>query len=161
MKLYEYNGAEFSEEDVIAAAEEKGLSTDEYIKKYNIKPIGSGEPGKKKPVAEKGAPATGKTQSTASKPATTSSVSKKVNPWETAEQAKKREATFGVGAIVKTPKKTEQSLGPGTEYNSQGYLVPKEKELSVWEKLKTAASELFQDDETDTNGKLIYDDQNR
>jgi hypothetical protein len=55
MKLYEYNGAEFSEEDVIAAAKEKGLSTDEYIKKYNIKPIGEGEPGKKKPVAAKGA----------------------------------------------------------------------------------------------------------
>jgi hypothetical protein len=77
MKLYEYNGAEFSEEDVIAAAKEKGLSADEYIKKYNIKPLGEGEPGKKKPAAAKGAPVAGKTQGTASKPATTSSASKK------------------------------------------------------------------------------------
>jgi hypothetical protein len=77
MKLYEYNGAEFSEEDVIAAAKEKGLSTDEYIKKYNIKPLGEGEPGKKKPAAAKGAPVAGKTQGTASKPVVISSASKK------------------------------------------------------------------------------------
>jgi hypothetical protein len=108
MKLYKSTeGYEYTEDEVLTAAKESNMSIDDYIVEFDMTPAEEGEPGKKKPVAGKGAAATGKTKGTASKPATTSSGSKKVNPWETAEQAKKREATFGVGAIVKTPKQAK------------------------------------------------------
>ena len=108
MRLYKSTeGYEYTEDEILEAAAESDMSIDDYVAEFKMTLAGEGEPGKKKPVAKKGAVATGKTKGTASKPATTSSGSKKVNPWETAEQAKKREATFGVGAIVKTQVKNK------------------------------------------------------
>ena len=63
MPIYTYNGATFSEEDVIAKAEEKGLDLDSYINKFGIKKEEdqvTEEPGKPKPVAKKDAVATAK-----------------------------------------------------------------------------------------------------
>lgn len=108
MKLYKSTeGYEYTEDEVLAAAGESNMSIDDYIVEFEMTPVSEGEPGKKQPAAKKDAVAAGKKKGTVSKPVTTSSASKKVNPWETAEQAKKREATFGVGAIVKTPKQTK------------------------------------------------------
>jgi hypothetical protein len=84
MKLYKSaEGYEYTEDEVLAAAKESNMSIDDYVVEFDMTPAEEGEPGKKKPVAGKGAAATGKTKGTASKPATTSSGSKKVNPWET------------------------------------------------------------------------------
>ena len=90
MRLYKSTeGYEYTEDEILEAAAESDMSIDDYVAEFKMTLAGEGEPGKKKPVAKKGAVATGKTKGTASKPATTSSGSKKVNPWETAEQAKK------------------------------------------------------------------------
>ena len=76
MPIYTYNGATFSEEDVIAKAEEKGLDLDSYINKFGIKKEEdqvTEEPGKPKPVAKKDAVATAKsTVSKSVKPSTVS-----------------------------------------------------------------------------------------
>jgi len=81
MPIYTYNGATFSEEDVIAKAEEKGLDLDSYINKFGIKKEEdqiTEKPGKPKPVAKKDAVATAK--STVSKSEEPSLVSP-VNPF--------------------------------------------------------------------------------
>jgi len=55
MPIYTYNGATFSEEDVIAKAEEKGLDLESYINKFGIKKEEdqiTEKPGKPKPVAK-------------------------------------------------------------------------------------------------------------
>ena len=78
MPIYTYNGAEFSEEDVIAKAEEKGMDLESYINKFGIKRTEDKAPGKPKPVVKKDAVATAKNM--ASKSAEPSSVSP-VNPF--------------------------------------------------------------------------------
>lgn len=65
MPIYIYNGAEFSEEDVIAKAEEKGLDLNSYINKFGIKRKEDKVPGKTKTAVKKDAVAAVK--STASK----------------------------------------------------------------------------------------------
>jgi hypothetical protein len=71
MSIYTYNGLEFSEEDVIAKAEEKGLDLDSYINEFGIKRKEDKVPGKPKPAVKKGAVAAVK--STVSKSVNTSS----------------------------------------------------------------------------------------
>ena len=73
MSIYTYNGAEFSEEDVIAKAKEKGMDLNSYINKFGIEKVDDG-PGKKKPVVVGDATVAG-TKNTASKSAKPSSVS--------------------------------------------------------------------------------------
>jgi hypothetical protein len=63
MPIYTYNGAMFTEEEVISKAEAKGLDLEAYINKFGITKEEDEtveEPGKPKPVAKKGAPATAK-----------------------------------------------------------------------------------------------------
>jgi hypothetical protein len=71
MSIYTYNGLEFSEEDVIAKAKEKGLDLDSYINEFGIKRKEDKAPGKPKPAVKKSAVAAVK--STASKSVNTSS----------------------------------------------------------------------------------------
>ena len=73
MSIYTYNGAEFSEEDVIAKAKEKGMDLNSYINKFGIEKVDDG-PGKKKPVVVGDATVAG-TKNTASKSAKSSSAS--------------------------------------------------------------------------------------
>lgn len=80
MPIYIYKGAEFSEEDVIAKAEEKGMDLDSYINKFGIERVDDKKPGKPKTVVKEDAVATAK--STASKSVTPSSVSSN-NPFGT------------------------------------------------------------------------------
>jgi hypothetical protein len=74
MSIYTYNGAEFSEEDVIAKAKEKGMDLNSYINKFGIEKIDDNGPGKKKPVVVGDATVAG-TKNMASKSAKPSSVS--------------------------------------------------------------------------------------
>jgi hypothetical protein len=53
MSIYTYNGLEFSEEDVIAKAEEKGLDLDSYINEFGIKRKEDKAPGKPKTAVKK------------------------------------------------------------------------------------------------------------
>jgi hypothetical protein len=81
MPIYTYNGATFTEEEVINKAKAKGLDLEAYINKFGIKKEEdkiAEEPGKPKPVAKKDAPATVK--STASKSVKPSSASR-TNLW--------------------------------------------------------------------------------
>jgi hypothetical protein len=73
MSTYIYNGIEYSEEDVIAAAKQKNMDLDSYINEFGIKQANQEGPGKKKPVAVASAPAAGKSME--SKSAKPSSVS--------------------------------------------------------------------------------------
>jgi hypothetical protein len=66
MSIYTYNGAEFSEEDVIAKAKEKGMDLDSYINKFGIEKSDAEGPGKKKPAVVKDVAVAGK-KNTASK----------------------------------------------------------------------------------------------
>jgi hypothetical protein len=95
MKLYKSTeGYEYTEDEVLTAAKESNMSIDDYIVEFDMTPAEEGEPGKKKPVAEKGAPATGKAKSTASKPATTSSASRKKLFKEEAQPRTQADGTF-------------------------------------------------------------------
>jgi hypothetical protein len=71
MPKYNYNGVDFSEEEVLSKAKEKGLDIDTYINKFGIKRIEDTSaiepPGKPKPAVKKGAVTAGKPKSTASK----------------------------------------------------------------------------------------------
>jgi hypothetical protein len=79
MPIYNYNGVDFTEEEVLSKAEEKGLDIDTYINKFGIKRIEDEPtiepPGKPKPAVKKGAVTAGKPKSTASKSVKPSSVS--------------------------------------------------------------------------------------
>ena len=79
MPIYNYNGVDFSEEEVLSKAKEKGLDIDTYINKFGIERIEDEPaiepPGKPKPAVKKGAVTAGKPKSTASKSGTPSSVS--------------------------------------------------------------------------------------
>jgi hypothetical protein len=66
MSIYTYNGAEFSEDDVIAKAKEKGMDLDSYINKFGIERIDTEGPGKKKPAVVEDVAVAGK-KNTASK----------------------------------------------------------------------------------------------
>jgi hypothetical protein len=54
--------------------------------------------------------------------------------------------------------KKQKSAQAPYEYNEQGYFVPKEEELSTWDKLKGYASELFESKDA-PDGQLTYYDQ--
>jgi hypothetical protein len=79
MPIYNYNGVDFSEEEVLSKAQEKGLDINTYINKFGIKRIEDETtiepPGKPKPAVKKGAVTAGKPKSTASKSVKPSSVS--------------------------------------------------------------------------------------
>ena len=68
MSIYTYNGLEFSEEDVIAKAEEKGLDLDSYINEFGIKRKEDKVPGKPKPAVKKSAVAAVKSTASKSEP---------------------------------------------------------------------------------------------
>ena len=74
MSIYTYNGAEFSEDDVIAKAKEKGMDLDSYINKFGIERIDTEGPGKKKPAVVEDVAVAGK-KNTASKSVKPSSAS--------------------------------------------------------------------------------------
>jgi hypothetical protein len=78
MPIYIYNGVEFSEEEVIAKAQEKGMDLESYLNKFGIEIVKDKVPGKPKPVVKKDAVATAK--NTAFKSEEPSSVSP-VNPF--------------------------------------------------------------------------------
>jgi len=157
MPIYTYNGAEFSEEDVIAKAEEKGMDLESYINKFGIKRTEDKVPGKPNPVVKKDAVATAK--NTASKSAKPSSVSP-VNPFG----KPKTIDPLGLQKFKETPApkpaKATKPVGQGYKYDSRGYLVPKDtKEPSLWDDAKEFARSLFPDSEEDNNGKLTYYEQ--
>ena len=105
MKLYKSTeGYEYTEDEVLTAAKESNMSIDDYIVEFGITPSTQGEPGKKKPVAEKGAPATGKAKSTASKPAPTSSASRKKLFKEEAQPQTQADGTFVAKPKILKPK---------------------------------------------------------
>ena len=67
---------------------------------------------------------------------------------------------LGISNLTKpkaTVKKQKTAQTP-YEYNEQGYFVPKEEELSTWDKLKGYASELFESKDS-PDGQLTYYDQ--
>lgn len=105
MKLYKSTeGYEYTEDEVLTAAKESNMSIDDYIVEFDITPTEEGEPGKKKPVAEKGAPATGKAKSTVSKPAPTSSASRKKLFKEEVQPQTQTDGTFVAKPKILKPK---------------------------------------------------------
>jgi hypothetical protein len=105
MKLYKSTeGYEYTEDEILAAAKESNMSLDDYIAEFKMTPIGQGEPGKKKPVAKKGAVATGKTKGTASKPATISSASRKKLFKEEVQPQTQTDGTFVAKPKILKPK---------------------------------------------------------
>ena len=156
MPIYTYNGATFTEEEVISKAEAKGLDLEAYINKFGIKKEEdkiTEEPGKPKPVAKKDAPATVK--STASKSVKPSSASR-TSIWG----EDKSQPEFVTKLQDTTQTKAAPIAKPGYKYDSRGYLVPKTvKEPSLWDDTVDFAKNLFADKTPDTDGRLSYYDQ--
>jgi hypothetical protein len=134
MSIYTYNGAEFSEEDVIAKAKEKGMDLDSYINKFGIEKTDAEGPGKKKPVVAKGATVAG-TKNTASKSAKPSSVSQD-NPFGKVKIFDPLNITKNAldnAQIAKNPskpvsvKKPSSTIKPYSEYKNE-YEENKQKE---------------------------------
>jgi hypothetical protein len=133
MKLYKSTeGYEYTEDEVLTAAKESDMSLDDYVAEFGITPSTQGEPGKKKPVAVKGAPVTGKVKSTESKQAPISSVSKK-KLWTNTPQP-------SFGDIVTGQKFDFKTEGQSEEYKKQQKALKtkktKSKPINVVEKPK-------------------------
>jgi len=121
MSIYTYNGAEFSEEDVIAKAKEKGMDLDSYIDKFGIERVSDGGPGKKKPVVVGDATVAG-TKNTASKLAKPSSVSQdnpfgKVKIFDPLNITKNALDNAKMQATKKTPASFDQSKSNYTKFD--------------------------------------------
>lgn len=157
MSIYTYNGLEFSEEDVIAKAEEKGLDLDSYINEFGIKRKEDKVPGKPKPAVKKGAVAAVK--STVSKSASPSLDSLN-NPFGKVKQIDPLGIQKLQEAVPQKPAKAIKPTGQAYKYDSRGYLVPKDtKEPSLWDDAIDFAKNLFPDSEENSNGKLTYYEQ--
>ena len=157
MSIYTYNGLEFSEEDVIAKAEEKGLDLDSYINEFGIKRKEGKVPGKPKPAVKKGAVAAVK--STVSKSVNTSLGSLN-NPFGKVKQIDPLGIQKLQEAVPQKPAKAIKPTGQAYKYDSRGYLVPKDtKEPSLWDDAIDFAKNLFPDSEENSNGKLTYYEQ--
>jgi hypothetical protein len=159
MSIYTYNGAEFSEEDVIAKAKEKGMDLDSYIDKFGIERVSDGGPGKKKPVVVGDATVAG-TKNMASKSAKPSSASQD-NPFGKVTVFDPLNITKNsLAAATQASKRSANKTIQGTKLDSRGYAVPKNaKEPTLWDDAVAFAKNLFIDKDPDENGRLTYYDQ--
>ena len=140
MPIYTYNGATFTEEEVISKAEAKGLDLEAYINKFGINKEEdkiAEEPGKPKPVAKKDAPATVK--STASKSVKPSSALKsdiwgedrsKPEFLQEIQKASQPKVKFAKPVSIEKPKRELKSI---SEYQEK---VKKEEESGLSSYLK-------------------------
>jgi len=132
MNIYTYDDTEFSEDEVIAAAKESGLDINSYINKVGIKKVG---PGKKKPVAVKGATVTGP-KSTVSKSVKPSSesltdyFSNKIANEVTSKASFMKQTTLTFGEVVSGEEFDFKTAGKSPEYKKrQTQLLEKQKKI--------------------------------
>lgn len=160
MSIYTYNGAEFSEEDVIAKAKEKGMDLNSYINKFGIEKVEDNGPGKKKPVVVGDATVAG-TKNTASKSAKPSSVSQdnpfgKVNIFdplnitknslEAAKVQPKKEVKFNANKFAKEIASDK----------AEGFYTKGEKNIEVTGVKKKKAEEKVANEVFDTFDNFNY-----
>jgi hypothetical protein len=163
MPIYNYNGVDFSEEEVLSKAQEKGLDIDTYINKFGIKRIEDETtiepPGKPRPAVKKGAVTAGKPKSTASKSVKPSSVSQD-NIF--GEDKIKSSFLGNLQAVteVKEPKAKKKPERIEYKLDARGYQVPKSyEEPTMFDDLVDYVKDLFPSKEKAEEGKLTYYDQ--
>ena len=145
----------YTTDEINQAAEEHGIPFDEVLSKNGLTPNPDKGPGKKKPAAN----ATVVGKNTVSKSAKPSSASQD-NPFGKSTILDPLGITKRNIAIAKEAKKPTNNIGPGTKYDSRGYLVSKvTKEPTLWDDAVDFAKNLFIDKDPDENGKLTYYDQ--